>query len=370
MIRIIRTKNAIHNCVIVFWTVLLFFIVCIPAKISAQVLINEVSPASSPEWVEIINNSSDTVYFQDYSINFGSDSQNLFFCANDSISGGGFKLIHLTSSWLANTGDKVSLKKGDDEIDSIGYGTGYALPKPGGASETITRSPDGSSNWILTSQISPQGDIISFDCPTPFSTPSPAPTEASSYKAVYKINLSKSQNGETLSGVQIFVDGTYIHHEDDETIYFYNGHECYAEVHCDLGNHTVSLRKSGYNSWEDTQNFKAGDNFEVSPLLSKIQTTAPTFSPLPTITPKPTINNYKTASISAELASTASGDIKTPMILGIGSKLSLEDNVVDQNKSKTNLIFPAIVILIGMGFIGYSIFSIIRNVKKKDPEIS
>jgi hypothetical protein len=149
----------------------------LPSDVLAQIIINEVSPASSPEWVEIYNISSSSASLKDYSINFGSETQNKFFCDTEVINGNAFKLIILpvTTHWLSDTGDVVSLRNGDDVADSVGYGTGYSSFKPK-STESITRSPDGSTIWILTTQPTQQGDIVSFDCPTPTPAPTPAPT--------------------------------------------------------------------------------------------------------------------------------------------------------------------------------------------------
>lgn len=152
---------------------LLFFIFA--PQVSAQVVINEVSPLSDPEWVEIYNTSSSEVSLNEYSINFGTESQNKVFCDHDKISPNDYRRVVLTSFWLRNSGDLVTLKKGDDAVDSIGYGTGYTLGKPT-VTGSITRSPDGSGEWIIVEVSTPQGDQVSFDCPTPTPSPSPTPT--------------------------------------------------------------------------------------------------------------------------------------------------------------------------------------------------
>ena len=149
--------------------------------VSAAIVINEVSPASNPEWVELYNSSQDSIFLQGYIINFGSDSQNKSFCDNDQIAPNSFRTIILTSSWLNNEGDVVALKNGLDAVDSIGYGSGTSLAKPN-STQSITRSPDGSLNWILTDTPSQQGDPVAFECPTPTPTPtqisaSPTPTK-------------------------------------------------------------------------------------------------------------------------------------------------------------------------------------------------
>lgn len=107
--------------IIGLFTFILFFV--FPSSIFAQVVINEVSPVSDPEWVELYNTSTNEVSLKDYLINFGSDTQNKLFCDNDKLGSNEYKLIILTSNWLSNTGDLVTLKKGDDIVDSIGYDT-------------------------------------------------------------------------------------------------------------------------------------------------------------------------------------------------------------------------------------------------------
>lgn len=179
----------------IFLTLLVFFI--FPQKVSAQVVINEVSPASEPEWVELYNTTSVEVSLQDYLINFGSDSQNKIFCNDDKIDPNSYRLIVLSSNWLSNTGDLVTLKKGDDISDSIGYGTGYTLGKPT-STGSITRSPDGSTEWIVTTVQSQQGNQVSFDCPTPTPTQSPTnppttqPTQVPTVSPTVKPTPTKS----------------------------------------------------------------------------------------------------------------------------------------------------------------------------------
>jgi len=160
------------NKLIFFLIFILFFIS--PKNIFAQVVINEVSSASEPEWVEIYNTSVEEVSLQNYLINFGSETQNKIFCDQDKVAPNGYKLIVLTTNWLSNTGDLVTLKKGDDIADSIGYGTGYTLGKPS-STGSITRSPDGGPEWVVITLSTQQGEQASFVCPTP--TPTQSPTD-------------------------------------------------------------------------------------------------------------------------------------------------------------------------------------------------
>jgi len=173
MIYIIR-KKSLHFGILF---IILFFGL-LPRQVSAQVVINEVSPASNSEWVELFNLSSSSASLKNYSINFGTDSQNKFFCDEEIIGQNAHKIINLTSHWLADSGDVVTLKNGDDVVDVIGYGSGYALGKPPSLG-SISRLPDGGSNWVVLNSSSQQGDVISFECPTsaPVQTSAPSSTE-------------------------------------------------------------------------------------------------------------------------------------------------------------------------------------------------
>lgn len=203
---------------------------------------------------------------------------------------------------------------------------------------------------------------IEINLPVLSSTPSPTPTsEPIAVKSTYKINKPKDGGGSVLSGVQIYIDGNYIHHEDDEVLEFFNGHECYAGVECSLGTHTISLRKSGYISWEDTENFSSGMNLEVNPTLLVLKTNSPSPTVSPIVSPKTVV---KTASPSAQKNATDSNDLKPPEILGVGGVLG--SNVVesDSEDSKKIPILPTLLILLGFVLIGFSIFSVIKNTKK------
>lgn len=146
----------------------------------AAVVINEFSSASNPEWVELYNPddqifslSSVTLLFDDKT----DTTQKLSFCTADEIGGKSFKLITRAqdSYWLADSGDTLIIKKEDDVIDSISYGSSQPLKAPS-KTQSAGRSPDGSSSWVIITQPTPQGDAANFSCPTP--TPTPSPTSS------------------------------------------------------------------------------------------------------------------------------------------------------------------------------------------------
>lgn len=165
------------KAVVVFFAFLFFLHFANPAFV-AGLVINEFSSASSSEWVEIYNSDEQTYSLQNVVLFFDGTSvtQKVSFCDNDQISAKSFKLITRPSSsyWLANSGDTLILKKEDDVIDSISYGSGQSLGAPT-SSQSASRIPDGGS-WVLNNSPSPQGDEASFVCPTPTPTPTNSPT--------------------------------------------------------------------------------------------------------------------------------------------------------------------------------------------------
>lgn len=146
--------------------ILLFSLVTPQA--AAQVLINEVSPVTSSEWVEIYNSGSETVSLKGYVVNFGSESQNKEFCDGTTISANTHISITLTTSWLSNTGDTITLKKDSATIDSVSYGND-TLGVPTNT-QSLIRAPAGGL-WSISDTPTPAVDSVSFECPTPTTVP-------------------------------------------------------------------------------------------------------------------------------------------------------------------------------------------------------
>lgn len=156
--------------------IFLFYFFIFSKEARAQVVINEISPSSDTEWVELYNKGGAPQSLQGFSIFFGDSpttTQKYQFCNDDQISGAGYKLISLTAHYLNNSGDTVILKNTDGVVDSTSYGTGKIVGVPS-STQSITRQPDGGDNWVITDTPFPLGDVASFNCPT--STPTPTPT--------------------------------------------------------------------------------------------------------------------------------------------------------------------------------------------------
>lgn len=351
---------------LIFFICIVFSLFFLAKETSAQVVINEVCPdpigSDDNEFIELYNLGSEAVNVAGWQI---SDTQGvaktytipeIFIEPRSYFS---FR-SYVTKINLNNDGDGVTLKdKNGTLLDSVSFGK-----IPEGLS--TSRIPDGTGEFTAGTKISEGAANIPLSTPEATSAPTPTPTaspkpDPTPYKATYKINTPKDKKGTSLKGVQIYVDGVYVHHTDEEIIQFFNGHECYTGVDCGLGAHTISLRKSGYVSWEDTQDLTAGANFEVNPVLETLEDLTSTLTSTPSSTPKST--PFKVSTSSAQIEASKSGDLNLPEILGINESTDVKNEDPDENPQK-KIILPIFLILLGIGFIGFSIFSIIRNAKK------
>lgn len=280
---------------------LFFFVFVSPKFVIAQIFINEVSPVSSPEWVELYNDSNDNVDISGWKlVDLANNTKTI---SSAVINSHGYYVYESVSSWLNNTGqESLALKNSANEtIDSLIYGTDGIVGIPS-ADKSIGRSPDGSTTWVnnldwtkgssnylITPTPSPT------ETPTTTETPTPTPTPS---KSIYTINKSKDETGQELSSVEIYVDSIYTHHLDNEILEFCNGCFCDPDkaISCGYGQHTIKLTKSGYSDWSEIRNFTQGTNYEITPILTKISFPTPT--PTPVKTPTPTATKTPTATPS------------------------------------------------------------------------
>lgn len=167
---------------VIFFILLLslFLIFTSSVYAASDVVINEFSPATDPEWIEIYNPNEQTLSLKEVILLLDGDStttQKMSFCDNELIAIKSFRLISrpTKSFWLSNSGDTLILKRGDDAIDSISYGTNQSLKAPT-STQSAVRSLDGGSIWTISNNPTPQGDSVSFDCPTPTPTSTPTPS--------------------------------------------------------------------------------------------------------------------------------------------------------------------------------------------------
>jgi len=147
----------------------------LPKFVLAQVVINEFSSNSDPEWVELYNTSLDqTIDLSGWQIVDGNKIDTDDLNLTGDIPPQDFRFFERKKGWLNNDGDTVGLKNAQDElVDEIIYGGGGVVAVPA-ADGSAGRSPDGADSWIVF-------DIPTKNSanPTPTPTPTPAPTSAS-----------------------------------------------------------------------------------------------------------------------------------------------------------------------------------------------
>jgi len=198
---------------------------------------------------------------------------------------------------------------------------------------------------------------IPTPAPTPTSTPTstPTPTSAPPTEATYKINDVKDQDGNTLSSVQIYIDGVYIHHYTPETITFCDNCTCDTYVNCNFGSHTISLKKGGYGDWSEMKTISLGGFYEINPIMYVINQTSstsstPTPSPTPTPAKSPTPNPNSLGKILLTAASTVAGYLQTASnagtVAGMMSSIQAEEKFSSPSSQGKNYLLP---ILLGLG---------------------
>ncbi len=165
--------------VIVFLPLWLFLL---PQVISAQVVINEFSSNSNPEWVEILNLGSSPVDLNGWKL---VDSANHVETLSGSIGAGSYFVYERSDGWLNNSGgDSVLLKDTSDVIrDSITYGQSQSVVSTPDADKSAGRVPDGSANWVVNlswtkGSANPSPTTTPTPSPVPTNTPTPEPTNS------------------------------------------------------------------------------------------------------------------------------------------------------------------------------------------------
>ncbi|HCS79179.1 TPA: hypothetical protein DIV55_05580 [Patescibacteria group bacterium] len=193
------TNRRVHSFFVIFvlfLTLPLFFI----SHSFAQVVINEFSPFSDPEWVEFYNASESAEYIKGYYLQDNKGQKKLLSELN--ISNIQYPFIDGVTPWLNNTGDTVSLfDPNGTQIDSflfdINYGNGLTFgrnPDKDGSFHLLESSSKGSKNSAIKSSPDPTPNISPTSMPSvsPSVMPSPVPTSSPSSKPTPKASPKRS----------------------------------------------------------------------------------------------------------------------------------------------------------------------------------
>ena len=297
---------------------LFFYVFLFPKTIFAQVFINELSSATSDDWVELFSSEDTDISGWILRDTAASKIKTVPTATTIGPSSSMYYLLDAGNRLNSDT-DVVSLYLPDDStlVNRVSYGQDSDVCVATG-SQTVGRKPDGGSlTRFLVSSKNQENSQPEELCSIPTvtvtititSTASPAITSTSTVtpavspaKSTYKLNKSKNQAGEDLPGVKIYIDTIYTHHEDDEILEFCPSCFCdnSKEVPCGFGLHTITLTKTGYSDWSEQRNFTEGTNHEVTPVFTQTSTQA---TPTQTITQTPTSAPTKTPTPTSVIAS-------------------------------------------------------------------
>lgn len=158
---------------------LLLVLLITPSVASAQIFINEISPSSDPEWIELYasvdsNLQNCTLFLHDTE----DTKQKIYFADPVALSANSYFMVKKGergwgSNWLNNSGDTVKLS-------CPSFNDSHTYSDSNG--KTIGRSPDGNGNFFLLTAESPgAGNSPPTPSPTPKptetpKTPTPTPT--------------------------------------------------------------------------------------------------------------------------------------------------------------------------------------------------
>jgi len=323
----------------------IIFLFLTPA-VFGQVVINEFSSNSNPEWVELYNVTQEKVDLHGWQIIDGNTNNSDDIQLGGCINGKGLRLFSRGEGWLNNTnGDTIILKNAlGQEIDIVAYGkSGIIGIPPSGKSGG--RSQDGGNSWIIFDAPTPENENCQLEI-TPLLTSIPTPTEIvistpATVKATYQINEVKNEKGEALSSVKIYVDDQYIHHYAPEVLEFGDDYYCDDDkkVACGFGEHVIRLEKNGYQDWEETKEIKVGDAYLVNPVMAFLSspTPTPTATPVPSLSPTGRISPSPSLAITSLLLSPASSSPLLPFAdfaLAPKKITSEEEEILEENSGQ------------------------------------
>jgi len=151
------------------------YILLFSSPVLAQVVINEISPASDPEWVELYNPFEISINLEGWEVADDETGTGHFYVTitksnqDPVIPAYGFLIVEAPSGNLANASDQVSLYDASNNlVDDYLYNGG----KTG---KTFSRIPDGSGEFVLTA--ASKGTNNQEPTQKPISTPTPTSSQ-------------------------------------------------------------------------------------------------------------------------------------------------------------------------------------------------
>ena len=361
MIRVIEAKQLWQTLIRLFLVFLISLAIFLffPRIVFAKVVINEFQ-IKPDQWIELYNKGEDSIDISGWIIDDDGGTEKYIISSGImlpskrcmSFSGGKF-------NWNTTSEDTVRLLDSNFNLKEE-----YIYSSTPGEGISIGRVIDGEGDLVvLVSSSRDKFNTTGESClaltitptPIPTSTPtskSPTPTPKSA--ATYKINEVKSEDGEVLSSVKVYLDGIYIHHYAPEVLTFCDGCQCDTDVDCGYGEHIIRLEKSGFDNCNEEIMVNAGYYKEANPVmnLSDSVLLTSTSTPIPTSTPTLPIPTLKAVAVLA----TFSGEILGNQSSESGNFYALETtpsaNLEKKLEEDVSLSFlPKVILLIGMVFL-------------------
>jgi hypothetical protein len=144
-----------------------------PKIVNAQIVINEFSAKTDPEWVELYNTSNTSVNLDGWEIADGNTKSTDDLTISGTISADGFMVFEHPKGWLNDSGDTVKLYNNATPSGELQDSYTYSSAD---AETTTSRVPDGSGDFTYDTD-STKGEANQAP-PTPIPTeePTSAPT--------------------------------------------------------------------------------------------------------------------------------------------------------------------------------------------------
>jgi hypothetical protein len=139
-----------------------------------MVLINEFSPSTETEWIELYNDGDVDIDLANYLLEDGNSNKNDDLVLSGTILAKGFVVFNHAEGWLNNGGDTVKLYNNASPsaiIDQYTYGSVDST-------KSVARIPNGSENWQVTTIVTNNSSN-----PSPTSIPTSVPTSVSTQTA-------------------------------------------------------------------------------------------------------------------------------------------------------------------------------------------
>ena len=276
--------------------------------------------------------------------------------------------------------DAIRLFKADDVtlVDEIFYGNDGGVCAPG-PNQSVGRYPDANSTLerfsVPTKDSS--NDLTTLDpCVEPaMSDGQQTISQSTSFveSAFININEVKSENGNSLSSVRIYLNGEYIHHYAPETLKFCDDCNCGTSeyfVACKLGVNTIDMEKDGYQRWGKSVEVLASQTIDLNPVLVTIVEEAEEEVQKAyeenTSSLNDMVKSVKSITIPESIATDESkiGSISA-FVLGI-NRVGLDNNLYEQKRdvikeNSKNFAFPLVLTLSGLGFVGGSVIMLFKD---------